>query len=94
MVFSRFYSYPPTECGWPWVLRNIKQKPQPNAVHEVVDIGIYDLLKPPHQHSKDKLEKWMELETRGWKVVPDCPDLQGEFGRVVHFDNDIYPWEL
>lgn len=76
------------------MLRNIKQKPQGDCLHEIVDIGIYDLLKPPHQHSKDKLEKWIELRTKGWKVVPDCPDLQGEFGRVVDFDNVVYSWEL
>ena len=61
MVFERFYSYPPVECGWPWVLRNIKQKPQLDCVHEIVDIGIYDLLKPPYRHSVEKLEKWVNL---------------------------------
>lgn len=94
MVFSRFYSYPPLECGWPWVLRNIKQKPQRDAVHEIVDIGIYDLLKPPYQHSQEKLDKWEALKTDGWKVVPDCPDLQGEFQTEIDFDNVGYSWEL
>lgn len=80
-MFSRFYTYPPLE-GWKWVLRNIKQKPIP-CTHEIVDIGIYDLLKPPFKHSIEKLEKWDALQTEGWKVVPDCPDLQGEFSRTI-----------
>jgi len=93
MVFQRFYTYPPTECKWQWILRNIKQKPIP-CTHEIVDIGIYDLLKPPYQHSKEKLEKWKSLQTKGWKVVPDCPDLQGEFNQEINFDNVEYSWEL
>lgn len=94
MVFKRFYTYPPLECEWPWVLRNINQKPQPQAEHEIVDIGIYDLLKPPHQHSAEKLNKWLNLKADGWKVVPDCPDLQGEFNKEVDFSNTEYSWEL
>lgn len=93
MVFQRFYTYPPVECKWQWILRNIKQKPLP-CTHEIVDIGIYDLLKPPYQHSEDKLKKWIELDTDGWKVVPDCPDLQGEFGREIDFSNTEYSWAL
>jgi len=94
MVFQRFYSYPPVECEHPWVLRNIKQKPIPCS-HEIVDIGIYDLLKDPDGgHSDEKLMKWKELETLGWKVVPDCPDLEGEFKMEVICDNTSYSWEL
>lgn len=78
-MFSRFYTYPPVECEWKWVLRNIKQVPQENAVHEIVDIGIYDLLKPPYHYSEERLEKWKELKTEGWKVVPDFPDISNEF---------------
>jgi hypothetical protein len=59
-----------------------------------VDIGIYDLLKPPYRHSEEKLEKWMKLRTDGWKVVPDCPDLQGEFQVDAGVDNVSYSWEL
>lgn len=81
--FKRFYSYPPVECEHPWVLRNIKQKKIP-CVHEIVDIGIYDLLAPPFKHSTEKLEKWKNLKVEnGWKVVPDCPDLKGEFSDVI-----------
>lgn len=93
MVFQRFYTYPPVECEWPWILRNIKQKAIPNT-HEIVDIGIYDLLNPPYRHSNDKLQKWAKLETKGWKVVPDCPDLKGEFGKPIDFSNTDYSWEL
>lgn len=77
-VFSRFYANPPRECEWPWVLRNIKEKSQPQAKHEIIDIGIYDLMDPPHRHTREKLQKWENLEPAGWKVVPDCPDLHGE----------------
>jgi hypothetical protein len=93
MVFQRFYTYPPDECEWPWVLRNINQKPLP-CIHEIVDIGIYDLLKPPHRHSEEKLRKWEDLAPQGWKVVPDCPDLGGEFGCDVDFNNLEYSWWL
>jgi hypothetical protein len=93
MTFKRFYTYPPVECNHPWVLRNIKQKPIP-CTHEIVDIGIYDLLEPPYRHSHEKLMKWEELETSGWKVVPDCPDLRGEFDIYGGRDNLQYSWEL
>lgn len=93
MVFQRFYTYPPVECEWPWILRNIKQKQIPHT-HEIVDIGIYDLLKPPYKHSYDKLVKWEELQTEGWKVVPDCPDLRGEFDIHGGKDNLKYSWKL
>ena len=89
-----FYSYPPVECEWPWILRNIKQKPLENTKHEIVDIGIYDLLQEPHRHSEEKLQKWTEISTEGWKVVPDCPDLHGEFGKLIDFDNVEYSWDL
>lgn len=82
MVFQRFYTYPPIECEWQWILRNIKQKPLP-CTHEIVDIGIYDLLRPPFKHSDDKIKKWKQLQTEGWKVVPDCPDLIGEFEKPI-----------
>lgn len=93
-VFTRFYANPPRECGWPWILRNIREKGQPQAKHEIIDIGIYDLMDPPHRHSKEKLKKWEALEPRGWRVVPDCPDLQGEFNKKVSFDSVEYTWEL
>lgn len=95
MVFSRFYTYPPVECEWPWVLRNIKQKPQPQAVHEIVDVGILDLLEPPHRHTEDKIKLWRQTKTEGWKVVFDCFDLEGEFGIQGHgFDTVEYSKEL
>lgn len=91
----RFYSYPPIEAGWGYILRNIKQKPHPFYRHEIVDIGIYDLLKSEdHRHSNNKLKDWHNLKTDGWKVVPDCPDLLGEFGQEVDFDNIDYSKEL
>lgn len=89
----RFYTYPPNGVEWDWVLRNIKQNPLP-CNHEIIDIGIYDLLKPPYQHSQDKLDKWSSIECDGWKVVPDCPDIQGEFKQEVDYDNVEYSWEL
>lgn len=90
MVFERFYTYFPDDCDYPWSLRNIKQKPQ-DCQHEIVDIGIYDLLKPPYQHSKDKLRNWQKLKTDGWKVVPDFPDIVGEFG--LEADIGSTTWE-
>jgi len=88
--FQRFYTYPPVECGHPWILRKIGNKELP-CQHEIVDIGIYDLLNvEDNKHPKDKLNAWEHLKTDGWKVVPDCPDLEGEFGRVVDFDTVEY----
>jgi len=75
--FQRFYAYPPKECKWDWILRNIYEKPLP-CKHEIVDIKVYDLAKPPFEHSKEKLKLWKNLDTDGWKVVPDCPDFKGE----------------
>lgn len=88
--FQRFYTYPPVECKHPWILRKIGNKELP-CQHEIVDIGIYDLLNSEgHKHSKEKLKMWEQLKTGGWKVVPDCPDLEGEFGEEVDFDNVKY----
>jgi hypothetical protein len=92
-MFKRFYAYPPTETEWPWILRNIKQSYRP-CKHEIVDIGIYDLLTPPYHHSIEKLKKWDLLKPNGWKVVPDCPDLKGEFGQPIEFDSVEYSWRL
>lgn len=95
MVFQRFYTYPPTECEWSWILRNIKQKPQPHAVHEIVDVGILDLKTPPYKHTEDKIKLWEKTKTTGWKVVFDCFDLKGEFGINDHgFDTVEYSKEL
>lgn len=90
----KFYTYSP--IPYPWILRNIKQKSLPWASHEIVDIGIYDLLKPPYRHSEKKLKKWNNLEVEdNWKVVPDCPDIQREFNiNVDDLDNIEYSKEL
>jgi hypothetical protein len=95
-MFERYYTYAPEDCvtylgirinqSWPWILRNIKQQPQRTAEHEIVDIGIYDLLHIPFCHSEEKINKWKELKTEGWKVVPDCPDINGEFRSTI-FNN-------
>ena len=74
-------------------MRNIKQRKK-KCKHEIVDIGIYDLLKYPHKHSSEKLTKWIETVTNGWKVVPDCPDLHGEFGKEINFNTIDYSWNL
>jgi len=81
-MFQRFYTYAPVETEWSWILRNIKQKPL-SCKHEIVDIGIYDLLLPPYRHSTEKIQLWKELKTFGWKVVPDCPDIRGEFKSTI-----------
>jgi len=81
----RFYTYPPVN-DYQWVLRNIKQKPKKDFLHEIVDIGIYDLLYPPYKHSEEKLKQWKQLKPNGWKVVPDCPDIIGEFSKTI-FNN-------
>lgn len=88
----RFYTYAPIE--YPFILRNIKQKPLDWFLHEIVDIGIYDLLKEPYQHSEKKLKKWKNLVTPGWKVVPDCPDIDKEFKIKSGIDNVKYSKEL
>lgn len=92
-MFERFYTYPPEECGWNWILRNMKQKPLP-CKHEIVDVKIMDLKTPPHQYSEEKLQEWTKLKTDGWKVVPDCFDLKGEFGIDCGFDTIEYSKEL
>lgn len=93
MIILKFYTYSP--IPYPWSLRNIKQKSQSWQKHEIVDIGIYDLLKPPYRHSEEKLKKWNLLETEGWKVVPDCPDIQREFNIIIDdLDNIEYSKEL
>lgn len=85
MLFLKFYTYPPVE--YPYVMRNIHQKPLKFTVHEIVDCGINDLLKPPFRHSKEKIRKWFELKTTGWKVVPDIPDIDREFKLKSGKDN-------
>jgi hypothetical protein len=87
----RFYTYAPID--YPYIMRNIKQKPRKNYKHEIVDIGIYDLLKSD-RHSDKKINKWKNLKTDGWKVVPDCPDLVGEFGKKTDVDNVEYSKQL
>ena len=89
----RFYSYPPKGVTWPWILRTQKQKERPYK-HEIIDAGFYDLLNPPHQYSQKRLQAWQNLVTPGWKTVPDCPDLQGEFKVAVDFDTQEYSWDL
>lgn len=89
-----FFTYAPEECKHPYILRNIKQKPQNHDNFEIVDIGIYDLLQYPNTHPTEKIEAWKQLKTEGWKVVPDCPDLSGEFKIDVDFINTDYSWEL
>jgi hypothetical protein len=74
-------------------MRNIKQKPR-ECEHEIVDIGIYDLLKQEGEHTRKRLRDWERLETTGWKVVPDCPDILGEFGVNSNIDNVEYSFEL
>ena len=88
----KFYTYAPVE--YPWILRNIKQKPLDFASHEIVDCGIDDLKKDPHKHSFEKIQKWKNLKINGWKVVPDCPHIAKEFGIDTDIDNVEYSKEL
>jgi len=94
IMFERFYAYPPGD--WPWVLRNIKQEAKEGTIHEIVDIGIYDLLKDPFSHSDTKLKNWVKIKPNGWKVVPDYPDIYGEFNckEAKSFENTELSWEL
>jgi hypothetical protein len=93
--FQRFYTYPPVECEHPWILRKIGNKEMP-CTHEIVDIGIYDLMNEAEAggHSEKKLKAWKQLKPNGWKVVPDCPDLEREFNLEVICLNTAYSWEL
>ncbi len=77
-------------------MRNINEgRPKfVNILHEIVDCGIYDLLKGDHRHSKKKLQKWDKCKPLGWKVVPDCPDILGEFGVNADFDTIEYSKDL
>lgn len=87
---KRFYTFPPFKTEYPHILRNMKQHKRKVALHEIVDIGIYDLLEPPYVHDEDKLRRWNRIKTDGWKVVPDCPDIKGEFGIDPHYDTIRY----
>jgi len=95
----RFYAYPPKEIDYPYILRNINQKSvHKNICHQIVDIGVMDLLKTEnHKHTAEKLQKWSDLtmcNIDGWKVVPDCPDLHKEYNIDMSFDNVQYSKEL
>lgn len=96
----RFYTNPPID--YPYFLKNIHQKTKP-SIHEIIDIGINDLLKPPHTHTDKKLQKWHDIklgtngDNIGWKIVPDCPDIFKEFDipiQLKKFDNVKYSKEL
>ncbi len=89
----RFYTYSKV-IDYPWVMRNIYQKPLPTFNHEIVDCSINDLLKPPYQHPEKKLKTWKQLKTIGWKVVPDCPDIDKEFKVKSGVDNVEYSKQL
>ena len=90
----RFYTLPPYKIRWPYTLRNINQPFRCFTIEEIVDIGIYDLVNGSQEYSKEKLKKWEYLIPRGYKVVPDCPDLEGEFGKKMDFCNIEYSLEL
>ena len=48
--------------------------------NEIVDIGVNELLKYPYKYSKTTLQKYKKLKTKGYKVVPDYPDIFKEHG--------------
>lgn len=96
-MYQRFYTLPPREIYHPYLLvniKNIKELEKREYEHSIVDIGIYDLLKGPHQHSEEKLKQWKQLKVSGWKVVPDCPSLLYEFDVNISFSNTEYSKEL
>jgi hypothetical protein len=99
MVFQRFYSLPPREIDYPFLLVNIKKtrelKKRTEVKHSIVDCGIYDLLHPPYRHSEEKIVKWEKLRlVNGWKVVPDIPSLKYEFDIDPGYTNTDYSKEL
>lgn len=92
----RFYTKPPVK-KYNWILVNIKDAHLLKRfihAHSIIDCGIHDLLKPPFRHSVERLETWASLETDGWKVVPDSPDLYGEFNLKAGIDNMDYSKQL
>ena len=82
-----FYTYPPIE--YPYVLRNVKQKFRDYTKHEIVDIGVYELLKEPHQYSEKTLQAFVDCKTSGWKVVPDYPDIFKENSIEMDIDSVV-----
>lgn len=82
-----FYTYPPIE--YPYVLRNVRQKGRDYAEHEIVDIGVYELLKEPHQYSEKTLQSYLDCNTSGLKVVPDYPDIFKEHSLEMDIDNVV-----
>ncbi len=92
-----FYTYAP-QIGYPWIMRNIKQKSKRWHHHEIVDIGVYELLKDPYTYSDKTLDKWRELNKRipydSILVVPDYPDIHKEHGTDLGIDNIFRSKEL
>jgi hypothetical protein len=91
----RFYAYPPKTIEHPFILRNINQKQiHTNFQHEIIDIGIYDLLNGDNRHSTEKLGEWEGYDGDGWLVVPDCPDIGREFNIATDIDSVAYSKDL
>ncbi len=80
----RFYTYAPV--AYDYILRNVKQKPLA-CKHEIVDIGVYELLKGDHEYSQKTLDKFVNCKTSGWKVVPDYPDIFKENSIEMDINN-------
>ncbi len=83
----RYYTYPPVQ--YPYILRNVKQKPLPQTKHEIVDIGVYELLKEPYDYSPETLQSFVDCQPNGWKVVPDYPDIFKEHSMESDIDNVV-----
>lgn len=86
-MIERFYANAPKECNHPWILRRY-DAPERVCLHEIVDVGVLDL-KKFGEYKKSMLFKWKTLETKGWKVVPDCPDFEELNGDNVEMSKEL-----
>lgn len=93
IIIMRLYTYPPSGVRWRYILRKMND-PVRDCEHEIIDCGVYQLLNPPYRYTDEFLDMWRGLEPNGWKVVPDFPDIHGEFGGDKVIDNVEESWRL
>jgi hypothetical protein len=93
MRFYTYYPYPHRTHDF--LLRKLDQKEYPHK-HQIVDCGIYDLLKTG-EYEESKILTWKKLTFKddSWKTVPDYPDLNKNVkNKFFQGDNIILSQEM